>query len=298
MIDINTYIIILIVFCANFIRFSRDEKKLFKIRTILFYILLLRLIIYDPMLGPSIKAILSSADLIIFSLSSIVILLFFIIILYRTTRHISNYNPFLMLLSFLAGILSTRIVTDIYMVFDNFTILNIQFMSQILGLRYALSDSLLINQLSILIFSIFIGICEEFSKYFLFFAVIYFLAEDKDKFNIILYICCVALGFSLIENIHYSLEYGHYIRVMRNVFAGHMLFGIFMGYLTFKAYSSLSPYKKVFYICYSFLFAVLLHATWNFLAFVSMFNNTANIIFYIIYIIFSISGFVIVFILK
>lgn len=283
MIDFRLYIVLLFLFFSNFIRFSKEDRKNYNIRIILIYIFILRLIYDEPMLIRSITAIFSSIDIFVFAFSSIAILILFILLYYKYTHNRSNYSPSIMFLAFFLGMLSTRIVTDIYTIFDHITILNIQFMSQILQLRFGLSDSILNNHLSILIFSLFVGFTEEFAKYILFLLIIYFSIKKKDKYNIILYISFIALGFSLIENIYYSLEYGHFTRVMRNIFAGHLIFSLFMGYLTYKADYAYSSHKKIFYIVYCFLFVSLLHATWNFLAFVSMFNLHANIIFYILY---------------
>ncbi len=290
MTDYKLYCIILVIFFSNFIRFTSEKKRLFIIRIIISYILLIRYMLEDKMIMNTMATIFYSFDMMVFALSNIAVFLLFILIMYILTYYRSAYSPALMPLSFLAGILSTKIVTDIYSLFDRYTIITLQFMSQILQLRYGLQENMLNNNLSILIFSTFTGLVEEFSKLALYIILVYFLMERKDKLSLIFYFSFTALGFTLMENMYYSLEFGHYIRIMRNIFAGHLIFSIFMGYFIYRAFSAVALQKKLYYLFYCFFFSVLIHSAWNFLSFVSMYNIYANFMFYIFFLVLSASG--------
>ncbi len=284
MIDYSLYYSVALVFVLNLVAVSKNPVRLTAIRTVLSYILLVRVILYDEMLSRSLSAVFHSVDLLVFSLSSIVLLLFFVILLYTFTASFSHYRITLMPLALMAGVLSTRITADIYLFFDRYTILSLQYMSQILQLRNNIPENMLTSSFSILIFSSFTGITEEFAKFILFFAVIYFICPERDKFNIIFYLSCIALGFSLVENIYYSLEFGHYIRIMRNIFAGHLIFALYMGYLIYRTEAVFKAPGKIVRILICLFIPALLHTLWNFFSFLSLFSSYAGIAFYLYYI--------------
>lgn len=99
--------------------------------------------------------------------------------------------------------------------------------------------------------------------------------EKKDSlFAIMFYSCCVAVGFAIIENIHYaqqwlqkeSWESTQNMLIQRSVFAvlSHMIAGLLMGYGL--AMSSISKgINKVFFLVVPTLMAILYHGYYNFL---------------------------------
>jgi RsiW-degrading membrane proteinase PrsW (M82 family) len=77
-----------------------------------------------------------------------------------------------------------------------------------------------------------VGPVEELSKFIAFLAVLYLLKrkviESQDG---IIYMACAALGFSLIENVFYTVDSGFFTLALRTVVCvvGHMAFSVYMG---------------------------------------------------------------------
>lgn len=111
--------------------------------------------------------------------------------------------------------------------------------------------------------------------------------QEKDSlFAIMFYSCCVAVGFAVIENIHYaqqwlqksSWESTYQMLIQRSIFAvlSHMIAGLIMGYGL--AMSSVSKgLNKAFFLVIPTLMATLYHGYYNFLFMTSSPDDFVNI---------------------
>jgi RsiW-degrading membrane proteinase PrsW (M82 family) len=99
--------------------------------------------------------------------------------------------------------------------------------------------------------------------------------QEKDSlFAIMFYSCCVAVGFAIVENIHYAQQWlenqtwedTKSMLIQRSIFAvlSHMIAGLIMGYGL--AMASISKgLNKVFFFVVPALIATLYHGYYNFL---------------------------------
>lgn len=130
-----------------------------------------------------------------------------------------------------------------------------------------------------------VGFIEEFSKLILFILVTNF---RKNNFNnisdepiaIMVYCGMISLGFGIVENTLYSMNYENPINILGwrgfTALIGHLLFGLYMGYFISKGRSStykdneltifLNKYKtikKYVYIIIGLIVSVILHGLYN-----------------------------------
>lgn len=120
-----------------------------------------------------------------------------------------------------------------------------------------------------------IGPVEEFAKLF----TLYLLyPKIKDELNEpidgIIYMSCVALGFSLVENIEYAIWYESDVLVFTRLFFAtpmHICFSAFMG-LSFYMYKKNKNAKQLLIV--SFIFASIAHGTYDLV----IFNGAALIV--------------------
>lgn len=106
---------------------------------------------------------------------------------------------------------------------------------------------------------------EEFFKFSALFYLIWRHREFDEKFDGIVYAVFVSLGFALVENIMYVLEYGHEVAWARALTAvpAHALFGVTMGY-----YFSLARFninRRAVNFLTALLMPVLLHGIYDFI---------------------------------
>lgn len=80
-----------------------------------------------------------------------------------------------------------------------------------------------------------VGPVEEFSKYIMFFFILY-LTKDRQisshPFKYMFYMGMVGLGFAVLENMHYIIRYGEEVIIVRLFTStiAHMIFGLLFGY--------------------------------------------------------------------
>lgn len=116
------------------------------------------------------------------------------------------------------------------------------------------------------------ALCEELLK-FLFLRLMTWKNPNFDfQFDAIVYAVSVSLGFAALENVLYVLQSGFSTGLLRAVTSipGHAFFGVFMGY--FYGFAKLSETQKRDsekreYLALSLLVPILLHGTYDFIAF-------------------------------
>lgn len=126
------------------------------------------------------------------------------------------------------------------------------------------------------------GFLEELLKFAIFMAVVWPSRHFNEEMDGIVYCIVIALGFSVVENIIYTLGYvykpyvydtltgseGHYGSALINILLarsipGHVMFATFMGFFVGKAGHN----KKPYYLATGFFAAVALHGVWDYLLF-------------------------------
>lgn len=110
------------------------------------------------------------------------------------------------------------------------------------------------------------AIPEEFSKFIIFYWVIWKSNLFDEHYDGIVYAVFISMGFALVENVMYVFQNGLAVAVMRAILAvpGHGLFAVVMGYFLSRAKFSKDGSQKL-YIVFSLLFPMLLHGTYDFL---------------------------------
>ena len=116
------------------------------------------------------------------------------------------------------------------------------------------------------------ALCEELMKYYFLKRTTWRSATFDYQFDAIVYAVSVSLGFAALENVLYVMQSGVATGLMRAVTSvpGHAIFGVFMGY--FYGYAKLSETEGRFseareYLTLSVLVPILLHGTYDFIAF-------------------------------
>ena len=135
-----------------------------------------------------------------------------------------------------------------------------------------------------------IGTVEEFSK----FIILYILVWKNKEFNYvndaIIYAVFVSMGFAVVENFNYMMEYGDIMTLISRsllTVPAHACFGIIMGsYLGDAKYYRSS--NRGFYKYLAFFIPMLLHGLYDYL--LSFDNNIFKIflVYFVILLIFSI----------
>jgi protease PrsW len=118
------------------------------------------------------------------------------------------------------------------------------------------------------------AIPEEFVKYLFLYILIWYNKNFDEYFDGIVYATFISLGFAGIENIMYVFSaegfaqslYVSFTRAIISVPA-HFLFAVSMGY--YFSLAKFNPSKRAKYLWLSFLTAVLLHGTFDFILFLT-----------------------------
>ena len=116
------------------------------------------------------------------------------------------------------------------------------------------------------------ALCEELMKRFFLRRATWNNAAFDFQFDAIVYGVTVSLGFAALENVLYVMQSGFETGLLRAVTSvpGHAIFGVFMGY--FYGYAKLSEAQgraseSREYMALSLLVPILLHGTYDFIAF-------------------------------
>ena len=112
------------------------------------------------------------------------------------------------------------------------------------------------------------GLIEEFSKAL---ATIYFakrLGEVDEPIDAVLYAMLVGLGFAVIENLQYAIEYGNGTLLWRNIFCipGHVGYALLWGCGLAQARFAKPGTPVLAVIAPTLLIAALLHAGYDYVA--------------------------------
>ncbi len=116
------------------------------------------------------------------------------------------------------------------------------------------------------------ALCEELVKYFFLRRTTWRSAAFDYQFDAIVYGVSVSLGFAALENVMYVMQSGFETGLLRAVTSvpGHAIFGVFMGF--FYGYAKLAEAQGRAseareYLALSVLTPILLHGTYDFIAF-------------------------------
>lgn len=115
-----------------------------------------------------------------------------------------------------------------------------------------------------------VALVEEFSKWFVFMALVWKNKNFDYRYDGIVYAVSVSLGFAALENILYIVSYGTGVSLGRALFAipGHATFGVFMGYWLSRAKNFWLDNKRLrMKICKLFALGIpmLIHGFYDFL---------------------------------
>lgn len=162
-----------------------------------------------------------------------------------------------LIISFILGILSVIPVVIIELLLN----FNVELMYQVFfDVSSPTTITLFIEALVV------IALVEELSRYLILTQYCYTLPEFSEPFDGIMYGVSVALGFAVIENILYSIEYGQATAIARAFTAipGHTMFGMIQGYWIGRAYADTSSTNKRTIMIRGFLIATVLHGLYDF----------------------------------
>ena len=113
------------------------------------------------------------------------------------------------------------------------------------------------------------GVLEEFSKLLMFFLGIWSLKAFDERFDGIVYMAYIGLGFAFFENIFYLLDSTDAFSLFlgRALFSVpvHFFFAVLMGYFLGKAKFETTVAKRDFLIVFGWLLAVLAHGCYDYL---------------------------------
>jgi len=276
---VRDYLLLAGAYLLSFLRPRGRQARLW-LHTLVCAGLLLLFMRGNDIIRYSLRNILSPR-LALFNLSQIILLLIFLVVLYARKGYLVLWSK--VMLSFLSGLAATRLVYEVYVFFDGLTLLSFHFMTHILSMRYSLAYSQWAGYGSILLFALFIGLVEETAKLLLFSLIIYPLMEQDGLFAFIFLLAVLAVGFSLLENVIYSVEFGDVTRVMRNLFPGHLVLSVVMALFLFRAHNALGLGRRLGQYLLGLASVIVLHAVWNFLHFASIYHAGMKILFYLFY---------------
>ena len=122
-----------------------------------------------------------------------------------------------------------------------------------------------------LVYFLVVAVSEEGFKYLLMKRKTWFSESFNCQYDGVVYAVFVALGFALVENVGYVVQYGFSAALVRAVTAvpGHACFGVFMGawYGSAKRYDNYGyPERSTFFRVMSFLVPCLLHGIYDYVA--------------------------------
>lgn len=105
---------------------------------------------------------------------------------------------------------------------------------------------------------------EEFFKWFIFYYMIYRLADFDHPYDGIVYGVSISLGFATVENVLYLLNYGVEFAIGRAILpvSSHALFGVIMGYYFGRA--KFTSNRKLF-LWISLTVPILLHGIYDYI---------------------------------
>ncbi|RLD44234.1 MAG: PrsW family intramembrane metalloprotease [Bacteroidetes bacterium] len=108
---------------------------------------------------------------------------------------------------------------------------------------------------------------EEIFKFIAFLFIIWKSKDYNERFDGIVYAVFISLGFALVENIKYLMNYGNEIALMRGVLAvpAHALFGVTMGYYFSLSKFSSNKKDKVKFFYFAIIFPIILHGSYDFI---------------------------------
>ena len=114
------------------------------------------------------------------------------------------------------------------------------------------------------------GIAAFSEEIFKFLAFIFLIWKSKDyneRFDGIVYAVFISLGFALVENIKYLMNYGTEIALMRGILAvpAHALFGVTMGYYLSLSKFSVRKSDKTKFFYFAIIFPIILHGSYDFI---------------------------------
>ncbi|MBD3286255.1 PrsW family intramembrane metalloprotease [candidate division WOR-3 bacterium] len=115
-----------------------------------------------------------------------------------------------------------------------------------------------------------VGFTEEFFKMLAFLVTAYWSKYMNEEYDGIMYAVAAALGFAAIENILYVFGGGIGTGILRAITAvpAHAMNGLFIGYFAGKAkFAKTSGFVKFLIILVGLIIAVLLHGTYDLIAF-------------------------------
>ena len=150
------------------------------------------------------------------------------------------------------------------------------------------SDFRLLNPFKLIIYSFLgVAIIEEISKWLMLSIISYHSKHFDEFYDMIVYSCCVSLGFACVENILYVFSSGFKEGIIRMFTAvpGHASFAIFMGYyLGLAKIASINNRKDLErkYFLFSITIPTILHGLYDYSI---MINNIYFIIFYFVFIV-------------
>ncbi|WP_400163814.1 glutamic-type intramembrane protease PrsW [Brevibacillus sp. TJ4] len=117
------------------------------------------------------------------------------------------------------------------------------------------------------------AVLEEFFKWMVIFFTVYQHLEFDEPYDGIVYAVAVSLGFATLENFFYLIINGTNVALWRALLpvSGHALFGVWMGYYMGRAKFTVNRRKQLFFLWFSVILPILLHALYN-LIFLSIQN--------------------------
>ena len=129
------------------------------------------------------------------------------------------------------------------------------------------------------------ALCEELVKYYFLRRTTWNNAAFDFQFDAIVYGVSVSLGFAALENVLYVTQSGVETGILRAVTSvpGHAIFGVFMGY--FYGYAKLAELQGRAseareYLALSVLVPLLLHGTYDFIAFSMQISELWTVVFF------------------
>ena len=174
-----------------------------------------------------------------------------IIYIYLKDKH-EREPLFLLLVSFVYGILSTAVTLLISWPLNAFVVLQ---------------PGNLVDEFYSAFFKV--ALVEEFSK-FLFIRFVLFRNKNfNEPFDGIVYAVMVGMGFASLENVLYVFQYGFETAIWRMFTAvpAHATFAVLMGFFLGKA--KFAKRRKLLYMCTAVLAATFFHGSYDYFWFIA-----------------------------
>lgn len=210
---------------------------------------------------------LESIGYMIASASSVLVLLI-IACFFLYTKSSVWQNYFIMLL---CGLIAAEISLKFHLEVEKFTYFSEKLYIFISSNQNALHKIAGEYNFSLFSFGLYIGLAEEFFKFFFLIVPFYKYLRRGEMIDVILLTLFISAGFAAYENIIYAYNFGVNISIVRNVFNGHLFLGVFTAMLLIKI-AKISENKQkrdlnfVLLIFPVYLFISLLHGVWDFAA--------------------------------